>query len=326
MSPEKQESYIKHIIHILRTRDIFPIYYYNEQGVFNEIKNVIDKEVSLEKGVNHKMNAGVDLLNYLFPNLHTVIVRGAAENVYDIFHNDEKLYKILRYYLAHYPFNNVKTAFLMPARYLWPSASNFLPLRAKAVYEHFCEDGDTVYDYAAGFGGRMLGCLSSKKNLKYIGTDPNTETAIHLRELGASIEKVTGRKGSHNIFNCCSEELELPGESIDFVFSCPPYYKVEHYSKEETQCANRYKTYKDWLNGYVKPTVKHSFDCLRKGKYYGVVLANSAVFGYERPFVEDWSKIALETGFKAYGEPIDLKINNRKGDEKLYVFRKEPTL
>jgi len=63
---------------------------------------------------------------------------------------------------------NLRTAFFSKARYIWNAGRNFLPIRAKAIYERFCPENGYVYDYSAGFGGRMLGALSSKNNYTYI--------------------------------------------------------------------------------------------------------------------------------------------------------------
>ena len=41
-------------------------------------------------------------------------------------------------------------------------------MKAKALYEKYCPENGIIYDFACGFGGRMLGALSSKKNFKYL--------------------------------------------------------------------------------------------------------------------------------------------------------------
>ena len=35
-----------------------------------------------------------------------------------------------------------------------------------------------IYDPSSGWGGRILGAMSSKKTIHYIGTDPNTDNWI----------------------------------------------------------------------------------------------------------------------------------------------------
>ena len=33
--------------------------------------------------------------------------------------------------------------------------------RAKIIFEHYCPKNGTIYDYSAGYGGRILGALCS---------------------------------------------------------------------------------------------------------------------------------------------------------------------
>lgn len=91
----------------------------------------------------------------------------------------------------------------------------------------------------------MLGALSSKNNYTYIGTDPNTETFNNLLSLGKQIEEITKRKDSFEIYNKESENLILNDNSIDFAFSCPPFFSLEKYTDESTQSYNKYNKYEE---------------------------------------------------------------------------------
>jgi hypothetical protein len=53
--------------------------------------------------------------------------------------------------------------------------SNFRPTASKLIYELF-GGGGVVWDMSCGWGGRLLGALSSFKIKKYIGTEPSTKT------------------------------------------------------------------------------------------------------------------------------------------------------
>jgi hypothetical protein len=153
--------------------------------------------------------------------------------LYDRFFDDEVLSICLKSALKGRKIVNMRTTFFASARFLWRSATNFSPMRAKAIYERFCPKDGVIYDYSAGFGGRMLGALSSSYNFTYIATDPNTETYENLQQLGQYIEEVSGRTNSYKLYNSCSEDLDLEKESIDFAFSCPPFYTLEKYTDEE---------------------------------------------------------------------------------------------
>jgi len=100
----------------------------------------------------------------------------------------------LFYYLQRHKIYNLRSAALSSSRYLWNAGTNFLPIRAKTIYERFCPKNGIIYDYSAGYGGRMLGALSSKNNYKYIAVEPNSDTYYNLLQLGSLIENVTNRK------------------------------------------------------------------------------------------------------------------------------------
>lgn len=150
-----------------------------------------------------------------------------------------------------------------------------------------------------GFGGRLLGALSSKKNLKYIGCDPNTETQSHLKELGDYIEEVTGRKNSFELHVCGSEDLEIPDNTVDFAFASPPYFDLELYSTEETQSSIKFPTLESWLEGYVRGTIKMLYKALKPKKFYAVNIADfTSPSGGICHFVDEWSRISEEEGFE----------------------------
>lgn len=87
------------------------------------------------------------------------------------------------------------------------TTTNFKPMHTKALCERYCPAGGVVFDFSCGFGGRMLGTLSSAKNYKYIGVEPCRETYDSLLELGEYIESVTNREVSYEFHNIGSEDF-----------------------------------------------------------------------------------------------------------------------
>ena len=210
--------------------------------------------------------------------------------------------------------------------------TNFRPMNAKAVYERFCKPGGVVFDYCTGFGGRMLGCLSSKNNYKYVGCDPNTETMYHMYELGEAIESVTGREDSYELHCCGSEDFRGPANSVDFAFSSPPYFDLEVYSDEPTQCYNKFPELDKWLEGYVRATIKNIGFMLKPGCVYAVNIADFSVGGSEMvAYVDEWIRISTEEGMSLY-DTVYLGVTARAGSkqqasgelkkENILVFKK----
>lgn len=328
LEDSEQDELVDVVLKTIRERNVYPIYYFNEEGIKQEILKVIDKHVEFRGDYLITQAAdGLLLLDYLFPNLHRVKTWNLPDCMYDRFYDDAKLSKCIKRYMQNYKFNNMRTMFFMYGRFFWNAATNFAPIRAKAIVEKFAPANSTIYDFSSGFGGRMLGILSSNKNYKYIGCEPCNDTYHNLLQLGAYIEKVTGRNASFSIIKACSEELHLEPESIDFAFSSPPFFKVEIYSDEETQSTNRYSEYKDWLEYYIRPTLQNVYDALKYDGSMGINIYNFFYKARKYYIVDDIKRIASDVGFefdKSY--PIISRSRKSYEDEnnidQVFIFNK----
>lgn len=331
---EKQKSdYLKDIIKQIRKINIFPIIYFNKDGIKKEIKSVFEKNdiCFIDDTLYTKAHQGLLLLDFLFPNLHLAeCYRLNGHNCYNRFYDDEKLLFCLdKVFSSQIKVLNMRTLYFKISRFYWATPINFAPVRAKAIYERFCPPNGVIYDYSAGYGGRMLGALSSSHNFTYIGTDPNKNTYYNLLQLGKYIEEFSHRENSYKIYNIQSERLLLKNKSVDFAFSCPPFFKKEFYSNEPTQSANNYPIYQDWLEYYVRPTIKNCYLALKDDGVYGVDIIDYYYSGKRVELVKDWIRIAKEQGFIFKGQ-YQIKSNIRKQNqdegEKIYIFTKSENI
>lgn len=280
---------------------------------------------------------GTTLCNYMFPNLFDVpskhdLDKKDAETLFKKFHNDAYLSRAIKFCFSYKNGCPTPTNVMGGLRLVGSAPTNFRPMNAKAVYERFCPEGGTVYDFCCGFGGRLLGCLSSKKNFRYVGTDPCVETMYHLHELGDYIEMVTGRDDSYELHCCGSEDFRGPAESVDFAFSSPPYFDLEVYSTDETQCFNKFPELDQWLEGYVRATIKNIKHMLRRGCVYAVNIADFTVGGGNTvAYVDEWIRISTEEGMPLY-DTVYLGVTARAGSaqqaagelkkENILIFKK----
>lgn len=110
--------------------------------------------------------------------------------------------------------------------------SIYNPKQAKFILEYFTEPGYTVLDPFSGRGTRMM--MSLYLNRNYRGYDTSSET------IGLNYKLLEKNKSllNHN-FKCDlihgdgTKLLHEKPNSVDAVFSCPPYYEIEQYSGEE---------------------------------------------------------------------------------------------
>lgn len=316
---EKMDTIVDRVLDIYRSKNIFPITYYSDLGVYSEIARCLDYEASFN-GDTVSCGAGVGsgLCCWLFPNIfdtpsaHDLDKKG-AETQYKKFLSDEYLRRAIKFCFSYKNGSPVPSAVDGGLRLVGSAPTNFRPMNAKAIYERFCPKGGTIYDFCCGFGGRLLGALSSKNNYRYVGTDPCTETMYHLHQLGEYIEQVTGRENSYELHCCGSEDFKGPKNSIDFAFSSPPYFNLEVYSDEETQCYNKFPVLEDWLEGYVRKTIQNIGYMLRPGSVYAVNIADFTIKGKkEVAYVDEWIRLSKEEGMPLY-DIVYLGVTARAG-------------
>lgn len=326
LSDEEQVPFVAEVIKRIREVNVFPIYYYNDKGIMDEIRRcIITTPLKSSRPLMQHNTVGLTLLDFMFPNLH-LAVSGSSTNgcMYDRFYNDERLARCITRHMKNYRFTNIRSPFFMYGRFFWSTPVNFNPTRARAICEWFCDPGSTIYDYSCGYGARMLGVLSSNINrYKYIGCEPATDTYYNLNRLGGYIETVTGRKDSYHILNEGSECALLESNSVDFAFSCPPYYRLERYCEEPTQSVEKYSTYDKWLDGYVSGTLSNIYNALKPGRLLGTVINDVYYAGRKYPLTADWTRLAIEHGFE-FVERYPINKRSRKQDgsaETLYIFK-----
>lgn len=331
---EDKLKIIDEVFNIYRTKNIFPIKYYNHNGIIKEIQKCINKDVSVsDNNISFKFLQGIDLCKFLFPNLF-LVQSGTSNNnsLYERFMNDHKLKRAIQLVFDMKGGTYCNSTELRNKLELIGGnvATNFHPMKAKAIYEKYCPQNGVIYDFSCGFGGRMLGALSSKNNYKYFGVEPCIETYDNLNILGKYIEEATNRENIYKVYCVGSEDYKCKNEYVDFAFSSPPYFNLERYSEEETQCYNKYPTLNEWFEKYVRITIQNIYDMLKYDRYYAVNIADFN-FGNKRvEYVDRWIEISKEIGFE-YVEKISMKVETRKGighdsskekKEGIFVFRK----
>lgn len=327
---------INSVFDIYRSINLVPIIYFTEKGILQAIKEFKDSSYnSVNQGkINLGNNRGQPLSRFLFPNMMTAEPKGRGSNsLRDRFYDDKKLKRAIRICYEMREGNNLvyPTAIRRALELVTgENVQNFKPQNARAIVEHLCPVfWGNVYDYSCGYGGRLLGIGSSNMKYNYIGVEPNTETIKYLNYFNECIEEAVGVKGT--IIQNVSEEYKPT--DIDLAFSSPPYFNLEKYSDEDTQCMVRYRTLDEWFSGYVEPTIENIYKGLNSDGIFATNIADYKTYGNkEYKVVEDWIKTAERIGFK-HTSTIKMMLNTRPGVgnkklagrekyEGVYVFKK----
>lgn len=188
----------------------------------------------------------------------------AGDNPAALAADSQELEKLLRYRcginqsreMFDISFAEVRRAVTVQHR----TVSFFQPKNAFDVYKRFVGalDNPKVWDPSAGFGARLLGFYAACPAGVYYGNEPaqmTYEDNVALAgDLGGAL--YVAQQGSE-----FGHPLIEP-ESLDFVFTSPPYFNKEKYFAEESQ-AWFGRTEKEWMKHYLQPTLDKAFAYLK---------------------------------------------------------------
>lgn len=323
---------IDSVFNLYRDRGIVPITYYTEAGIRDAVRSFRKKSYNgVQDGrIGLGNNAGQTLNRFIFTNMQTAEPKGRGSNsLKDRFHDDKKLKRAIRICFEFREGNKLvyPTAMRRALELVTgENVTNFKAQNARAIVEHLCPVmWGRVYDYSCGYGGRLLGISSSNMGYTYVGTDPNTETFEYLNYLNSFLNT------NSEIIQSVSEDYQ--SENIDLAFSSPPYFNLEKYSDEPTQCMVNYTTLEEWFEGYVAPTMHNIHKGLNDEGIFATNIADYKSYGNkEYSVVEDWIKTAEKVGF-THSSTIKMMLNTRPGAgndklagrekwEGVYVFTK----
>jgi hypothetical protein len=278
----------------------FPHYVLGHQEIGREYRNLSAQPIASmsQTGIGGSIT-GLRLANFFQPHMWSVRVSRYLSPD-DVFQSDKLLRAAIHRSWTIWPDRfGANPATLRRILKTYPGAasvSNFRPTVARAVLHHFSKDSDTIVDFSAGYGGRLLGALSMKRS--YIGIEPCAAQVAGLKSMLRSL-KEHGAKGSAEVVPGCAEDVMrlLPGEGVDLVFSSPPYFNWERYSDEASQSFIRYSSYHDWKGGFLEPVIRQSFRVLKSGGKFVVNISGKR----RRPDANDVRTICSAVGFQYLG-------------------------
>lgn len=335
LSEEGQKDLIDEVFNIVRERNIFPgVYYYTEKDIIEEIQYCKEKELPSFNGeiLDKRPTLGNSMLKFLFPNYFLVKCKEDKNNsLYERWLDDHKLKRAIEFCFKFRP--KIKTP--LTSNYIYQAfemiggniPTNFLPMKAKMLLEYYLPNGGNYLDFSCGFGGRLLGAMTTKSKINYYGFEPNSETYEHLLELSHFINEALSISVNDDRIKIYKQgsECKLPAEivgNMDFAFSSPPYFNLEKYSDEETQCYVRFSKLNEWIQNYVEKTIQNLYCALKPGAHYAVNISDFKVGNDNIKFVDEWIKISQNSGFELVKE-IPTKIGrsrpNSQSNQQVYI-------
>jgi hypothetical protein len=326
------------VYNIYRAKNIIPIYYYNLEGCVEQVRDLSNKTKAVEnKTLGIGNNDGLAFGRFWFENMQDAYTRNAKEvSLRSRFNNDTKLRRAINLCYKHRDEGadaviprNIRRAFDLVSG---GNIQNFKPMNARAIWEYLCPNlFGRVLDFSSGYGGRMLGALTSNMRYHYTGIDPNTKTYEGLVALGELLTECQLGSG-YEMHHMPSEDFDPEPESYNAAFSSPPYFNLETYSNEDTQCMNRCSNLDSWFECYVEPTLKMIHKSLDRDGLYAVNIADYNFDKESFQIVDRWKELSEKVGFN-YEHTVKMMLNVRPGVgnnrqvnslkfEGIYVFSK----
>lgn len=137
-------------------------------------------------------------------------------------------------------------------QYNYRLATTFMPIYAKAIYQYF-QQPTIVLDPCSGWGDRLLGAITANIPT-YIGFDPNYKLKTGYSSI-LNLDNITPinstdysveYSNSYVLYSLPFESNQLLDNSVDFIFTSPPFFNYEIYSDENP-------IYDDWIEEFYIP-------------------------------------------------------------------------
>ena len=149
--------------------------------------------------------------------------------------------------------------------------SSFPSWMTKGYVYFFTDKGDTVLDPFAGHNSRATAVVETKRN--YIGYDV---AKYYVQVIKEKYEKLKLREevGNLTINWQSSEKLNEKDNSVDFVFTSPPFWNAEGYDDDPRQIGGRLSklgsdvSYEQFLSKY-QVIINECYRVLKKGRHIG---------------------------------------------------------
>jgi hypothetical protein len=161
--------------------------------------------------------------------------------------------------------------------------SQFKPNVAKLIYDFYVDSlptefresankVETVLDFSMGWGDRLCGFYASNAK-KYIGIDPRTENHPIYNEQKAFYEDKLKKQKETVFIESPAEDADLTNyeNSVDLIFTSPPYFSVERYSYDDTQSWVRHKNIDRWNTEFLHKALNNVLTTLKSG---GLLMVN----------------------------------------------------
>jgi hypothetical protein len=313
------EHYIEDVYNYYRDKG-FPYYDLTTKEIktaFNLLSALDSSTLLLEDNKLKQIMTGLNLANHYMPHLYHVKSKKYRSPI-DCFNNDTLFRKAIRNVInISDVMSDATIRGAISFTHGTQKVSNFKPSIAKYIYDHYGNNGH-VLDYSSGFGGRLLGAMTSNNIRSYTGTDPQKDTYNGLLAMVKDLDA----KPHIILHNTPFEDLHLENNFYDLSFSSPPYFNTEEYSYDDTQSFIRHNTATAWRDNWLKVIIEKNYNAIKKGGYFIINVANVRSY---KTLEDDAIALSQAAGFtyiKTYKMLLSSLMGSGFKHEPMFVFKK----
>jgi SAM-dependent methyltransferase len=323
LSPRSQQRWINRAFHYWRSLG-FPYVSLSSQEIQREFCQLSKIEPpSVLKGRELRAGTvGLRLANY-FQRHMLRIQANRYRSPWHVFSDDQALKLCIRKSLRHCHDRRplAPNAMRRSLQTLTNTSSvwNFRPALARTIYQMYSSDGDSVVDFSAGFGGRLLAALTLKRH--YIGIEPSRRTFCGLSRMQRRLLRLRLTLGTASLHNTAAEDalFRLPDRSATLVFTSPPYFDRERYANDMLQSFRRYPDYDRWRDEFLEPVIRESARILVPRGKLVLSVANCG------PYPIAWDCLAIARNCLSHHETLKMRIPVRPYQHRVRrPYRHEP--
>lgn len=192
--------------------------------------------------------------------------------------------------------------------------SIFDPVLCEVMYKWFNVHEGSIFDCFAG--GSVRGIVAEKLGYKYTGIDLRKEqieaNILNAQEMGLNPTWICD--------DSLNADLYVEDDSVDLLFSCPPYADLEVYSDDERDISNM--DYEQFKKVYRK-IIDISCRKVKNDRFAIFVVGDVRdKKGYYRNFIDYTKECFNKNGFMTYNEIILLEQLGTIPLRARYVFKK----
>lgn len=212
-------------------------------------------------------------LKGVMKNAYYKAKKGGSKSLEELFEDKELLKKVVEYRVGR---NKSKEFFDVSLRQLYKGIEvrtmynvGVFPIKqAKEIYKSYISQNSRVYDPYAGWGSRLIGCCENSGY--YIGNDINKELKSGYNFLRHQLKFNKKSKMTFSDSRIYKPNLK---DSIDFIFTSPPFYDDEIYTDQE----NHYNSIEKWTEKELLPVFINCFDYLKSGCFIVIDMSEKYV-------------------------------------------------